>query len=601
MIDLAVLTIDSKRIKLFIDTFYYDEENRIEEIKNTNLHLFIDTRNVSFDILKKEIEEHRKKVLPDLNIIFYKDMHKYLIHYFQFTEEDNKDSIDYINNQIHHIKMSIPLILQKEKYIDKLFFMDDDVILLRSPKKYFEKEYNNYISVMVRDAFTRFDPKNDFSKREFNAFLCNTNSKRTVEEQNKMGIMSVGQFLFNYVESYPIFLRKFYTNDFIQRKFFTKVFDRNLNKVIARGRIHASFLDEQKALSMYLQQFPMGKFERGDICIYFEKPEKFVKKGLDKKVHKNMLVHYGNSNKEFYINHFSKQYLKTEGSPSMNFNDYVIAIPSYKRSQTLIKKSLKALEFNGIDLSRVHVFVANEEEYSVYKNNLGNKFPGKIIVGEPTLKNVRNFITRYFPKDTLIYNMDDDVEGYRLMVRDFKGRILDSKFTIPTTKAYKGNSYDYFHKMNMLEEHIIEGFRLAKEYKTALFGMYPTTNSIGMSCDYRTKIAYIIGASWGCINPGDIFITVPDDKEDYERSILYYDRYKKIIRMNWIAPITNYYNEVGGMQEERTSERIKSCAYYLQDKYPEYCRAYLKEDSKGSFYELKLFDKSNEPKHKKLF
>lgn len=53
----------------------------------------------------------------------------------------------------------------------------------------------------------------------------------------------------------------------------------------------------------------MEKFLWGDVLIYFERPKKFIDKGLVNKKHKkNMLVHYGNSQKDFYIDHFTKQY-----------------------------------------------------------------------------------------------------------------------------------------------------------------------------------------------------------------------------------------------------------------------------------------------------
>lgn len=283
-------------------------------------------------------------------------------------------------------------------------------------------------------------------------------------------------------------------------------------------------------------------------------------------------------------------------------NDYVIAVPSYKRAETLKKKTLATLEFNNIPLDKVHVFVANEEEREEYEKALNEvDFPGQIIVAEPTLKNARNFITRYFPVGTYIFNLDDDVKNFRLMVRDSKGRTLDPKFSIPETTVYDGPTYSYYNKATTLDEHIQEGFRLCEEEGTALFGFYPTTNSIGMSCTYTTKITYIIGAAWGCINPGDIFITVPDDKEDYERSIMYYDRYKKVVRMNWLAPETNYYDEQGGMQEERTDDRVVKCAKYLEEKYPQYCKTFWKKSSKGEKMELKLFDKPEIAKTPKLF
>jgi hypothetical protein len=273
--------------------------------------------------------------------------------------------------------------------------------------------------------------------------------------------------------------------------------------------------------------------------------------------------------------------------------DYVIAIPSYKRAETLNKKTLSLLKYNNIDVkSKVHIFVANEDEYETYKKIVPESDYCKLIIAEPTLKNARNFITRYFPVGTKIFNMDDDVIQFRLMVRDSKGKKMENLGKPDGEKVlfYDNKFYSYYDKINTLEEHIVKGFELCEEHGTALFGFYPTDNSLGMNCNVRTDIQYIIGCCWGCINPGDIFITVPDDKEDYERSIAYYHRYKKLIRMNYVAPRTNYYNEEGGMQETRTLDRVEKAAKYLENLYPQYCRAYQKTDNKGTFWELKLFD-----------
>jgi len=42
--------------------------------------------------------------------------------------------------------------------------------------------------------------------------------------------------------------------------------------------------------------------------------------------------------------------------------DFVIAIPSYKRAETLRDKSLAMLEAKRVPASIIHVFVATEEE-----------------------------------------------------------------------------------------------------------------------------------------------------------------------------------------------------------------------------------------------
>jgi hypothetical protein len=50
--------------------------------------------------------------------------------------------------------------------------------------------------------------------------------------------------------------------------------------------------------------------------------------------------------------------------------DYVVAIPSYRRADTLREKSLRVLKEYGIDARRIFVFVANEGERKVYAEAL---------------------------------------------------------------------------------------------------------------------------------------------------------------------------------------------------------------------------------------
>ena len=50
--------------------------------------------------------------------------------------------------------------------------------------------------------------------------------------------------------------------------------------------------------------------------------------------------------------------------------DYKIAIPSYKRAETIKKKTLKLLSNYNIDPERIKVFVADKKEYNEYKKSL---------------------------------------------------------------------------------------------------------------------------------------------------------------------------------------------------------------------------------------
>ena len=52
----------------------------------------------------------------------------------------------------------------------------------------------------------------------------------------------------------------------------------------------------------------------------------------------------------------------------MNLEEYVVAIPSYKRPETLRTKTLKVLQDYNIDPTRIYIFVADDEQKEIYMN-----------------------------------------------------------------------------------------------------------------------------------------------------------------------------------------------------------------------------------------
>lgn len=223
MVHIAVTSINPKIMRLFFLSFYRNEENREEEIANTHLHIFIDNRKYCYPDLYNSIERHRRELLPDLTVSYYTNLHDFLINYLDIKD---KKSLSYIQHQTHHIKMAVPLIM-KEHGVTKFFFTDDDVLFLRSPKTYFSKDFDHVVSVMKKEAFNliKLDDQNSLNEFEALKSLVPNPLYENPRDQNYNKFKSVGQFLFNYRQDYDVFLEKFYSNDYILNRFFTKVFD----------------------------------------------------------------------------------------------------------------------------------------------------------------------------------------------------------------------------------------------------------------------------------------------------------------------------------------------------------------------------------------
>ena len=258
-------------------------------------------------------------------------------------------------------------------------------------------------------------------------------------------------------------------------------------------------------------------------------------------------------------------------STRKNTFPYEVAIPSYKRHTTINEKTLATLKRYGIPASKITVFVANKDEEALYKQSMKPGTYGKLVVGVKGMHDIRNFITGYYKVGTKIVNIDDDIKGFLEYDETNKRKERPLKSLIGVIKR---------------------GFAECEKAKTALWGVYPVANGYFMKPKVSTDIRYIIGSFWGCINPGlkgpdGVKVTV-DDKEDYQRSILYYKRWNAVVRLNMYAPVSAYYKEEGGMQEDRTKERVEKSARWIVKEYPEF--AVLNAAKKSGYMEVKLKD-----------
>jgi hypothetical protein len=233
---------------------------------------------------------------------------------------------------------------------------------------------------------------------------------------------------------------------------------------------------------------------------------------------------------------------------------YRVAIPSYKRAPRLRDSTLPLLQRHHIDPALIDVFVADEEEKAIYTATLDPWTYGSLIVAVPGIRAVRNFIADYYDDGQHLFCIDDDIRDI-ISLNDF-----DLKTFIET-------GFAECHKRNL-----------------NIFGIYPVANKFFMRDNITTDLRYIIACFYGMINRR-IHVTL-DDKEDYERTILYYLRDGGVIRFNSIAPITRYYKEPGGMQVTRTKERIHASAVALAERWPHLCRLNLKK--KSGFSEVRL-------------
>ena len=239
--------------------------------------------------------------------------------------------------------------------------------------------------------------------------------------------------------------------------------------------------------------------------------------------------------------------------------NYVIAIPTYKRHNELYKKTLPTLLNASVSPEKIYIFVANEEEYMLYKSKIPVDWYKEIIIGELGIRNQRKFISKYFQEGKCICSFDDDVESILCKSSD-----------------------DKLHKVNNIDRLIVNNFNLLKktvEFKDIhLWGFYPVANALWMKDSYlTTDLRTIIGVVFGYINRHDEDLYPKCNmKEDIEQSILFYKKDKGILRFNNLSYKTKFLAP-GGCGQDRFEE-YKIAQEYLVKTYPEYCKAKFRKN-----------------------
>lgn len=245
-----------------------------------------------------------------------------------------------------------------------------------------------------------------------------------------------------------------------------------------------------------------------------------------------------------------------------------IVIPSYQRSEVINTKTLKYLSKCNISLSNVDVFVSDEKQRKEYKKNCKYK-DVNFIIGGKNITEQRNIIHTYYPDDSLILSLDDDIEEMQIN---------------------KNNKLQSFYEIEKLS-HIAKNEMMKN--RTRICGIYPVANHYFMTNNISTNLKYIAAGFYFFLAEQDRQLLVElEDKEDFERSIKYFIKYNSVVRLEMITMKTKFYKGAGGLQATRTEERIKKSAMYLAAKYPEYCK--MNTSKKTGHPEVRLINKKNE-------
>lgn len=248
-----------------------------------------------------------------------------------------------------------------------------------------------------------------------------------------------------------------------------------------------------------------------------------------------------------------------------------VAIPSYQRAETVLKKTLKTLSEYKVNPEIIDIFVANEEEREVYEMTIPKDMYGRTIVGVKGMREIRNFIQNYYLEGSCILCMDDDIEEVYQAVNGEKKPIKD---------------------FNSFVEY---AFKVCEEASTRYWGVYAVDNPYFMKQQVSLGLRLLVGPFWGMRTTHDKNLSVvTNEKEDYERSIRAYLRYGNVVRFDFIGFKTNFYSEPGGNQGVGREERVTNDSLKLISMFPNQVRKNNRR--KGKFFEIELVEKREEMK-----
>ena len=217
--------------------------------------------------------------------------------------------------------------------------------------------------------------------------------------------------------------------------------------------------------------------------------------------------------------------------------EYKIVIPTYDRFDRF--ETLAFLEKNNVPREIIYIFVASEDEKEKYINSFCKY---NFIVGVLGLVEQRNFITNYFEEGEILISMDDDIE-------------------------------DLIHKDDKpFSEWIQECVEYIKNNEIGILGINPSVNPFYFEqrkngTSFKKGNYSIVGCFQILINNKDLLLSLIAI-EDWERSILYAEKYGSTGRYNDILIKTKYFHKKGGLSSQRTKYNYLNSMNKLICRYP---------------------------------
>lgn len=232
---------------------------------------------------------------------------------------------------------------------------------------------------------------------------------------------------------------------------------------------------------------------------------------------------------------------------------YQVVVPSYQRAEICRDQTLASLARLGVDKSRIHIFVANEEQEELYRSVIGDDYP--IIVGVRGISSQRKFYHNWFSEHERLISIDDDMAEL-LELGD--GKLIPTLYT--------------------LDEIAEMGFGIAEKENARLWGINPTMNHFFLKNHISVGLRYICANFMGSYAKDWIFIDpkrrMTNTGEDHHSTLRGFTRYGAVVRLEFLCPKTKYFakggidacvTEDGQTRAQRHAEELS----WVQSQFPD--------------------------------
>ena len=219
----------------------------------------------------------------------------------------------------------------------------------------------------------------------------------------------------------------------------------------------------------------------------------------------------------------------------MKSYDWKVCIRSYNKEKILRSLTLATLKGGGVPDDRIIIFVADEQEREKYNQELEGQY--KIVIGRKGLLEIDNFMTDYFPENTPLVFMDDDLKKIEFI--ENKGDVKSS------------------HRIENLSDFFDYGFYLCEMMGIHSWTFSAIENKLFKVNHPFVNIApsFLTGPIYGVFNQRDLRISF-GPVDDFERTALFIERDRKMVCFERVCFSNRREEKEGGSVSLRQTDAV---------------------------------------------